>query len=75
MIINMTIVADPAASGIDLNKKSVPNPLKLPIAASIAHLRCLRSIASLPFDLNHPSCSARDSNPRVKFGQSEYNSD
>jgi hypothetical protein len=70
----MTAVADPAAIGIDLNKKSVANPLKLPNIAKIAHLRCLRSITSLPFYMNHPSCSWSDSNPRVKFGQSEQNS-
>lgn len=43
MIINMTAVADPTAIGIDLNKKSVANPPKLPVSAKIAHLRCLRS--------------------------------
>lgn len=46
MIINITAVAEPAAIGIDLNKISVASPLKLPVAAKTAHLRCLRSITS-----------------------------
>jgi len=48
IIITMTAVADPAAIGIDLNKSSAANPLKLPATAKMAHLRCLRSITSLP---------------------------
>jgi hypothetical protein len=47
MIINITAVADPAAIGIDLNKISAASPLKLPVAAKTAHLRCLRSITSV----------------------------
>lgn len=49
MIINIAAVADPAAIGIDLNKNSASRPLKLPITAKTTHLRCLRSITSLPF--------------------------
>jgi hypothetical protein len=38
----MTPVAVPAATGMDLNNKSITTPVLLPTVASIIHFHCLR---------------------------------